>query len=156
MKAFLSYSLFDNDQFVIPLLAQKLQSQGFFVTTGSYKIGEQIDAHTLNEINTSNLFIGIITNTSNTNQRVYNEWLHAQNRKIPSFLLIEDTYKLNPNLEGHPNLIRFNRTMPQITINNIKIQINKSQNVSSSQLTDAVPWILGGAALITLLGLLKE
>ena len=34
MKAFLSYSLVSEDEFVVPLVARKLQEQGFFVTGG--------------------------------------------------------------------------------------------------------------------------
>ncbi|MFK7799083.1 MAG: hypothetical protein AB8E82_16645 [Aureispira sp.] len=158
MKAFLSYSLTDNDQFVIPLVTQKLQNKGFFVTNGSYKVGNEIDVHTLNEINTSSLFIGIITNTANANQRVYKEWWHSSNRRIPSFLLVEDTYNLNPslNLENHPNLIRFNRNYPERAIDTIKLQINKSKANNNSKLDEAVPWLLGGAALIALVALLSS
>ena len=155
MKAFLSYSLNDADQFVIPLISRRLQEQRFFVTTGSYKFQENLDYQTKNGINTSNLFIGLITNTGFNNQRVYNEWLHAINNRIPSILLVEDNYDLNRGLERQPNLIRFNRYNPEIAIEEINERIKKSQN-HNNDLEDAAPWILGGLAIAALISMLSE
>lgn len=155
MKAFLSYSVNDTDQFVIPLISKKLQEQRFFVTTGSYKFQERLDFQTVNGIITSNLFIGLITNTGFNNQRVYNEWVYALNNKIPAILLVEDSYELRENLKRHPNLIRFNRYNPEVAIENINRRIVKSKNPNST-LEDAAPWILGGLAIAALVSMLSE
>lgn len=155
MRAFLSYSLNDNDQFVIPLVSSQLQEQGFFVTNGSYHITNQNARHSVNEINKANLFIGIITNTGNSNDRVYNEWRFGLNSGTPSVLLVEENYPLHSELNGNPNIIQFNRYEPNSAIESIR---NRARNVGSRSNTssDAVPWILGGIALITILNLLSK
>lgn len=155
MKAFLSYSLNDADQFVVPLTARRLQDRGFFVTNGYYKPTDHIGYQTLNQINTSQLFIGIITNSGQSNQRVYNEWVHAIENKTPAILLVEDRYQLNNELKNHPNIIRFNRYRPQNAINKIKFKMDKSKDFNT-QLEEAAPWILGGIAIIALIELLSK
>lgn len=156
MKAFLSYSLTDDDQFVIPLLAKKLNEKGFFVSTGSYKTTREIDLYTQNEINTSNLFIGIITttNTDTSNQRVFNEWQYSSGRKTPSLLLVEDTYNLHPELVESPAVVRFNRNNPSIAIELIKYKIEQSKQSNTLITDENAPWLLGGAALVILIALL--
>lgn len=163
MKAFLSYSLTDNDQFVIPLVTQKLQAQGFFVTNGSYKpvvatnskTTVAIDRQTLNEINTASLFIGVITSTGASNEQVYQEWLHSSNQKTPSILLVEDTYPLHPDLLTYPNVIRFNREFPRQAIDSIKLRINNPTS-KLNQINELAPLLIGGAALIALVALLGK
>ena len=154
MKVFLSYSINDLDQFVIPSIARKLQMQGFSVANGRLKLSENIDYQTQNEINTSVLFIGLITTSGNANQRVYKEWLYTLQYKIPAVLLVEDSYNLQKEWESHPNLIRFNRHEPETAINRINLNIDQSK--ATNNLLEAAPWILGGGALITLVNLLSK
>ena len=83
----------------------------------------------MNEINSSNLFIGLITSAGESNQRVYNEWSYSsQQRRVPSFLLVEDTYPISQGiLNSTINIIRFNRKNPHYAINIIKGRIETSR-----------------------------
>jgi hypothetical protein len=148
MKAFISYSVNDNDQYLLTLLSSKLREKNFVVVTSQNFYSKVLDFNTQNEINDSHLFIGIITGQGVESPRVLQEWRYSQLRNIPTLLLIEDSVSINQNFNG--NYIRFNRFNPELAIN----EINKRMSLQPTN--DAVAWILGGAALLAILALLSD
>jgi hypothetical protein len=97
------------------------------------------------------------------NDRVYSEWLFAQQSGIPGLLLIEEgTFK---QVDG-PDIFRFNRHDPRTAVQAIKDRVQKStdrvnqwrapvQNVESIN-GNALAWILGGFAALLALKLLTQ
>jgi hypothetical protein len=153
MRAFISYSINDKDQFILTLLASKLRNDGFQIASGNNYLQNILDVNTASQINQSHLFIGIITAHSSEQQRVLREWDYAQRGSIPSLLLIEDSVSVASNFTG--NYIRFNRQNPQIAINNIKTRKEQANNVLNAN-NEAAAWVLGGAALLALIALFSK
>ncbi|MGB1204850.1 MAG: hypothetical protein ACPG5B_04340 [Chitinophagales bacterium] len=154
MKAFLSYSLNDTEHFIVTLLAQKLQEQGFYVTSGTYASNYVNNAQTNYEISTSNLFIGIITEMGQANKRVFNEWDYANHKKTPALLFVEDSYVFEEKVSFPNKIIRFNRKNPQPAID--RISQKQADSKRNKQITDeSMAWLLGGMALLALILLLS-
>ncbi len=147
MKAFISCSVSDKNEFLISLLAIRLSERNFFSSTSPNFNKNSLDFTTMNEINHSHLFIGIITDNGNQVDKVLEEWKYAVSKNIPNLLLIEDTIKIPANFKG--NYILFNRNKPHFAIEKINKQISNSSAATNS--VDTVSWILGGIALIGLL-----
>lgn len=159
MKAFISYSLNDSEQFILTILSRRLKEYGFTIWS-TYNDSENIlDFKTFTQINKSNLFIGIITKSGNANNRVFNEWKEAVKMQIPSLLLVEDNVNIKPEILKYNNVLLFNRQNPSDAINKVKQRIEQSQRqqtkpVKKNDNTHA--WILGGAAALIILGLLSS
>ena len=159
MRAFLSYSLNDAEQYVLTILARKLREQGFVVSLSYNVCSNTLDYETFNQINKSNLFIGIITKTGNANRRVFNEWKEATKRRIPSLLLIEDNVTVSPKLAEHPNVLFFNRQKPKRAIETIKTRIAKTKQSILGKKRDndnTMAWVFGGLAALAIIGLLAN
>ena len=154
MRAFVSYSVSDNNEFILTLLSSKLREKKFIVTTSQNFYSNIIDFNTMNEIATANLFVGIITGTGSERNRVLEEWDYAVKKNIPNLLLIEDTVTIHKQFIG--NYINFNRHNPQVAIDEINRRMIPSQQMNSKNSDDIVPWILGGAALLAIIGLLTN
>jgi hypothetical protein len=154
MKAFVSYSVSDNNEFILTLLSAKLREKYFIVNTSQNFYNNILDYNTMNEINETHLFVGIITGYGNERNRVLEEWRYAVSRNIPNLLLIEDTVPVQQNFEG--NYIRFNRLNPRNAINEINRRMTPTAPSKSKKSEDIVPWILGGAALLAILALLSN
>jgi hypothetical protein len=154
MKAFVSYSVTDNNEFILTLLSSKLREKHFIVTTSQNFYSKIIDYNTMSEIGTSHLFIGVITGKGNERNRVLDEWNYAVQRNVPNLLLIEETVQVHQEFKG--NYIRFNRNRPQTAIDEINRRMTSSQPSTSKSSDDIVPWILGGAALLAIIGLLSK
>jgi hypothetical protein len=152
MRAFLSYSLNDAEQYVLSILANKLNEQGFIVSS-NYNGRSFIDFERFNAINNANLFIGVITATSHETERVFQEWDTAIQRKVPALLLLEDTVLLRQDLVNHPNIIRFNRYKPQRSIDAVKSKITPN---TSAPADNIAAWALGGLAILALISLLSD
>lgn len=156
MKAFISYSLNDTDQYILSILANKLKIQGFTVTS-SYNLNSRlVDFETFTQLNKSSLFIGIITYDGTNVHRVYKEWQTAIKSNIPAILLIEDIQTISQDLISHPNIIRFNRTKPESAIEYVRVMISNSKIINPQKNNDAIAWILGGIAILALIDLLTN
>jgi hypothetical protein len=154
MKAFVSYSVTDNNEFLLTLLSSKLREKKFIVTTSQNFYSKIIDYNTISEIASSHLFVGVITGTGNERNRVLEEWNCADKHNVPNLLLIEDTVQVHKQFKG--NYIRFNRNRPQSAIDEINRRMTPSQPSTSKSSDDIVPWVLGGAALLAIIGLLSK
>lgn len=156
MKAFLSYSLNDEEAYIITLLAEKLQEQGFYATSGLFHQTISLDPETKADIQTAALFIGILTKQGDMNQRVYSEWKHAKQKNVPALLLIEHGVDIVPLTDSTPRIIYFNRNQPDIAINTIKKQIKKAKNVPQLTLDNTLTWLFGGLAILLVINLLTN
>ncbi len=154
MKIFLSYSLNDNEQYVLILLAEKIKQEGHTIVT-SYQ--NTIDGNTLALIEKTHIFIGLITSESINTNKVLGEWKYALSKSTPSLLLIEDNIILNDEIlekTHNSNIVRFNKRSPETAISFVKQHINQIQGRESNNASAA--WLLGGAALIVLIALLAK
>jgi len=153
-----SYSINDNDQYILTLLSSKLREKNFNVNTSLNFYGQSLDFSTKNEIQYSNLFIGILTGQGIELDRVVKEFRFAQSCGVPNLLMIEDTVNINPNFRG--NYILFNRYNPQNAINEINRRMNpqpsRTTSVQTKKSSDLVPWVLGGVALLAILSALSS
>lgn len=154
MKAFISYSVSDNNEYIVTLLSSKLREKNFIVNTSQNFYSNILDFNTMNEINEAHLFVGIITGFGNELDRVLDEWDYSESRNIPSLLLIEDTVPVEKSFTG--NTIRFNRQNPQTAIDEINKRMSFQLSSSTKRTDDIVPWILGGAALLAILALFSK
>lgn len=152
MKTFISYSINDTDQYLLTLLSSELYKKGVTITQ-SNDFHLDMSSLTKVNINKSNLFIGIITGQGQERERVLKEWQLANVSNVPSILMIENTVPIDPTFKS-PYII-FDRNYPQNAISQLdrkmaelKKEIDKNPN--------ALAWILGGAALLTIFGLLSS
>ena len=156
-KAFISYAMQDSEQYVLTLLADLLMSENFQIDSSFNEYGNVVSRASHKKINESTLFIGLITEYGNRNNNVFNEWKIAIQKRIPSLLLIEDAVNVNKKLADHPNVLVFDRNKPQIGLNKIKYQIQNAKNfVDIKNNENALGWVLGGAAALTIINLLSE
>ena len=82
MKAFVSYSVSDNNEFVLTLLSSKLREKNFIVNTSQNFYNNILDYNTMNEINETHLFIGLITGFGNERNRVFQEWQYVYHQNM--------------------------------------------------------------------------
>jgi hypothetical protein len=160
MKAFISYSLLDSEEYIITLLAEELEEQGFYSETGPYKFNNTVDDETFFKIKSSHLFIGILMPTkaksSAINQRVINEWEFAIARKIPSILLVEKSMMPNIQANQNANIVCFDKHQPDKAIEFVKKTMQEAQRPLKKDMNKAAAWIFGGLALIELIGFLAK
>jgi hypothetical protein len=152
MRAFLSYSLNDQDQFILTLLSSELRKNKFQITQ-SNDFNSEMSSLTKVNINKSQLFIGIITGDGIERDRVLKEWRLANVANVPCILMIENTVEVSPNFK-HPYIL-FDRENPNTVLQEINRkteQIKKKPNHDS----DAWAWIIGGAALLAIIGLFSK
>jgi hypothetical protein len=154
MNAFISYSIGDDEQYILTLLSQKIAETGLTLVT-SYDQGNWPNAQATEEIKQSAVFIGLMTSFGRLGKRsrVYSEFKQANLFNRPSILLIEDNI---PTLwEGYyHNTIRFNRHNIGGSIEEVNNRIRASQlNVSPTP--NAAAWVLAGIGVLALLALLS-
>lgn len=152
MRTFISYSINDTDQYLLTLLSSELYKKGVTITQ-SNDFHLDMSSLTKVNINKSNLFIGIITGYGQEKDRVLKEWRLANVSNIPSILLIENTVPIDPNFTN-PYII-FDRNYPQNAINQLNQKITELKKEIDKN-PNALPWILGGAALLAIFGLLSS
>lgn len=146
----------DSEQYVLSVLAKKLKEQGHVVSTGYDSSFTLMDYNIPPQINSSNLFIGLITASGNANNRVLQEWNHAISRRIPSLLLIENRVPINPPYYNDPNIIVFDRLNPEPSIEMVRNKINSSRQAQLTNTSGNNAWLIGGLALLALIGLLSS
>lgn len=150
MKAFVSYSLNDKDELVMAILSSKLREKGFSINISHDFYSEKPNPLTQLMISEATLFVGVITQNSTQLNRVYQEWSYAQKRKIPSILLVEGNIQIDSSihLAIQNKYIAFDRQNPKASIERIDL-------LRKTATEEAVPWLLGGAALVAVIGLLS-
>ena len=154
MKAFVSYSFRDSELYISTLLFEQLRKSGYIVETTDFYLSNLNYSNNL-KIQGSDIFIGIITNDSNSINHVINEWNVAKQNNVKNILIIEDG--VNVQYPSNLNFIRFNRQNPKNAINKL-FNINTSTkhhlqktNSSLEEVLVAGGIIVGIAALIALL-----
>ena len=113
MNAFISYSMGENEQYILNLLAEKLGETGLTLVT-SYNQSNFDNFQAENDIKNSALFIGLITSAGSPfrTSRVHQEFKLATLHRKAAILLIEDTVDVDSWTEGYQNTVRFNRHYP--------------------------------------------
>lgn len=154
MNAFISYSIGNNEQYILNLLAQKVAETGLALVT-SYNQSDLVSHQTSNDIKNSALFIGLITRLGRLGKtgRVYSEFKLANLFSRPAILLIEDNVEVAPWINNYQNTIKFNRHYINHSIEEVKNRINNS---SSQPSPSTAAWVLGGIAVLGLLALLSD
>jgi len=149
--AFVSYSLNESEQYLFSILSIKLKEQGYKVVS-SYN---ETDSHFKLVLGSPDLFIGIITSNGDNKNRVTKEWKIARQKHIPTLILAEySTY-----LPYKTNVIRFQREMPELAIEQIKRKVKELKQPAKLTVTNndqMVTWMVGGIAAIVLINLLSE
>lgn len=154
MKVFLSFAIENRQLYVITLLAEYLQRHSMTLTSSYHDLlrGNQTQIPP-----DTGLFIGVMTATlDNTN--VLNEWIAANNMRIPSLLLVEEGIPVTTESYNNPNIIQFNRHAPEKAISDIENRRNQIVHAQASQATssNALAWILGGLAVVALVKYLSD
>ncbi len=154
MNAFISYSIGQDEQYLLNLLAQKVAENNLTLVT-SYNQSNSIDLQATNDIKSSALFIGLITNSGDMSKmaRVFSEFKQANLFGKAAILLIEDSVTVAPWIYHYQNTIRFNRYNINEAIQEVKHKIENSDLQSNA---NTAAWLIGGVAVLALLALLSE
>jgi hypothetical protein len=154
MNAFISYSISENEQYILTLLAQKLGENGIILVT-SYNQADSVDWQAMNDVKNSALFIGVVTKTGRPakTRRVIQEFKQANLFNKPAVMLLEENVQVPFWVSGYENTIKFNRFFPHQAIDEVKRRISASQAQPNS---NATAWILGGIGILALLSWLSE
>lgn len=146
MRVFISYSFQDEELYLLSLLIDKLQGQGHQIRTTDF-ILENNRFH----LNSSDLFIGIVTNYSDDISDVLDDWEYAKKLNKKTILLIEEGVQVS---DKSISFIRFNRNKPEVAINQLlgvkpNVPAKKSSDLEDGLIIGGI--IVGIAALISLL-----
>lgn len=146
MRVFISYSFQDEELYLLSLLIDKLQGQGHQIRTTDF-ILDNNRFH----LNSSDLFIGIVTNYSDDISNVLDDWDYAKKLNKKTILLIEEGVQVN---DKSISFIRFNRNKPELAINQLlgvkpNVPAKKSSDLEDGLIIGGI--IVGIAALISLL-----
>ena len=150
-RVFVSYSIEDRNLHLITLLLEHLRKNNYSVSVSNQWIDSDL------KIANSDIFIGIITNKSNSIDYVVKEWQVARGKKIPDVLIVEEG--VNVDESSDINFIRFNRVNPQSAINQL-FELNRHTTVQKKKKNNddvaanvllGVAVVAGIAALISLL-----
>jgi hypothetical protein len=150
MRAFVSYSINDSDQYILTLLSSEFGKKGVVLSQSS-DFYTELSPVTEASIKKSQLFIGLITLAGHEKDRVILEYGVAQRNKVSSVLLVENNVTLN-NTSGH-DVIRFDRSNPDGAIKSINSRINQ-QKKKKEQDSDSLAWLIGGAAILALVAVI--
>ena len=152
MKTFLSYSINDTDQYILTLLSGSLRKMGSRITL-SNDFNINVSQLTKVNIKNSHLFIGILTGNGKEKERVYNEFMFAKESQIPSILIVENTVAMSQNF--NEEYILFDRSNPQPAITKLNRKVQSLQK-NSNQDSNALAWILGGLAILAIIGMISD
>ena len=149
-KVFISYSIEDCNLHLITLLLEHLRKNSYSVSVSNQWIDSDL------KIASSDIFIGIITNNSNSIDYVVKEWQVARENNVEGFLIVEEGVTINDSSVPY---IQFNRTNPQQAINKLfehkkpatKPKKKKDNNDTQSTVLKGLAIAAGIAAVIYLL-----
>lgn len=146
MNVFVSYSFDDGDLYLLSLLLKKLRQEGHHVATSDmYVENSEYD------ISHSDVFLGIITNNSDSIDDVFIEFEIAQDHGLDSILVIEREVSVkDPDFK----FIRFDRHNVQPAIDQLfgttgKKSVKQKSDAGAALVGAGI--IVGVAALIALL-----
>lgn len=140
-RVFVSYSIEDRNLHLITLLLEHLRKNNYSVSVSAQWTDSNL------RIANTDIFIGIITNNSNSIDYVVKEWQVARENNVNGFLIVEEGVAINDLSIPH---IRFNRTNPQKAINELfKIpQKNKPVPKKKKNNDDTISNVLIGTVII--------
>lgn len=161
MKAYISYSLNESEQYILTILARKLNEYGYSIISGYDNLVMANNFETYIQLDKANLFVGILTDNGNANDRVKYEWQKANELNIPALLLVEDMLLAQNEFLGNYNVLGFNRNNPHVAIETIRTRISVPQSTVTPKPTtkkkdNSAAWILGGVAALIVIGLLAN
>ncbi|MDD6581661.1 MAG: toll/interleukin-1 receptor domain-containing protein [Bacteroidales bacterium] len=151
-RAFVSYSIEDRNLHLITLLLEHLRRNNYEVSVSTQWGDSDL------RIANADIFIGIITNNSDSIDYVIKEWKTAQRNCVPHVLVVENGVKIED--PESLSFIRFNRSNPQEAIDKLfninkpganTPQKKKDNNDTVSDVLIGVAVVAGIAALISLL-----
>lgn len=154
MKIYLSYSLTGSEHYILSILSKRLQDLGHVITT-TYNRGFTSENLSSSNFAGSDLFIGLITKQGNDNRIVCDEWNMAKAINLPTLLLVEQGWKISGKMALEQNIIIFNRHNPEKSFHDIRSRVEKSK-ITRDINNNQAAWIIGGAALLLLIGLLAN
>lgn len=149
MKAFISYVLDKSEEFIITILSKELKKQNITIETSYSSDNNKFD------INSSNLFIGIVSEYKEGKKKTVEEILLAKENGIPILLLIEKNVELNEIDINEKSIIRFDRENINEAMDlirqkiDIKNNYDNTINTENNKITSAV--IIGGGVALALL-----
>lgn len=152
MKAFISYSLNDQDNYILTLLSTELRNKGFVIRQSS-DFHENMSALTKMNIKNSHLFIGLLSDNGAEFERVQREYNLSEAKGIPCIYLIEDTLSLNSINSPH---ITFSRRNPELAINTLKNKLQELRSKSKDANSNILVWMLGITAVLAVISLFSR
>lgn len=149
MRAYLSYSISNNEHYLASILSSSLWNNGFAVDSNHNKSDHYL---AYLKILNSNLFIGFLSVNGDNPDKVVYEHSIAVEKNIPSILLIEDSIHQLPTGFVNHNIIYFNRHNPQSAIDLIEKNTMKKENNPKN----AFAWLVGGEIVTGLLSSMNK
>jgi hypothetical protein len=157
MIAFVSYSIGEDERFILTLLAQKMGEIGFTLSSNYKQNSKVLDFVTVSAIRNSVLVIGLITESGSklSRTRVYKELREAFSNNKPTIILAENEVDLPNWIENYQNTVKFNRAFPEHAIEAVQKSITFSQE--KPQGDNTLAWLVGGGiAALALISLLSS
>lgn len=154
MRAYLSYSLNDEQQYVVTVLAQVLREKGYELTAGGNRGLRVLPGASRNPWVGCSLFIGVITPYGMEPQRVMDEYNKAIGLSIPALLLVDHSIAYAAGIEPGPGIVLFDEYDPRPAME--RVRRNVKQAHVQPQNDESSAWVLGGLAVLTLIALLSS
>lgn len=148
MKAFISYSLQGNDQFILTLLSFLLKEDNIDSILSQSSAKDNLDVTTKNLIEESSIFIGIALKEGQEEGKLLTELDYAIGVKIPCLLIVEDKISNHHLLKHNPLLL--SRSYSQKTIYEIERLMNAAKDSENKSL-DSVAWLISGKSIIAMI-----
>lgn len=148
MKAFISYSLQGNDEFILTLLSFMLKEDNIDSTISQNFAKDTLDITTKNLIEESSIFIGIALNGGQEEVKLLKEIDYAIGVKIPCLLIVEDTIS-NQSLLKHTPLL-LSRSKSQKAIYEIERLMNAAKDAGNKS-QDSIAWVISGKSIIAMI-----
>lgn len=153
IKTFLSYSLNDQDEYILSLVSGQLRKKGLSISQSS-DFKEKLSEFTIYDIKTSNLIIGLATRNSDDIDRVQNEWKKAIGFNIPTLLVVEEGVPIDESaFDSH--IIQFSRNNPQTAIELLNDKMEKKKDDFYVDMK-AVIWFFGAKVISNIINLLSH